>query len=421
MEASSPLPNATGRYTSLVMRIGALCTLAALVFYALLFVDANDTLDLRIYLDSAQRLRDGVSLYEVRYSFPDRATDFDLQYLYPPALAALLAMVSFIPRPTLIVLWQLGLVASIVTSAVMLSRMFRVFPSKTRKEPSSFALFMALALWPPTLDGILWGQVNAYILALLVCAAYCAARGRDTASGMAVGLAAALKGTPILLAIPLVIHGRWRALVAAAGAIITAHLPLAMFPKGLQSLPEFLITTREIASGHVVNDPFYDYSIRRVASLCVDAPALIFSCFTLIIICVYLALTVRQTRRVKSEKTSGDAQCSVQMLSAIPIMMLASPLVWFHHLIWLFPVLATICSLGSPSRIRYSAVGLYLLLAPLLYVHVFVRNFTSLSDIAVKTLPVCVICASYFLINAGMQCSTVAQSRLRRSKAAPQQ
>ncbi len=384
--------------TSLLTRLGGLLSLCAILYYAVCFVNSADTLDLQIYLDSAQRLRNGDSLYEVRYSFAERGSDFELQYLYPPALAALLASLSFIPRPTLILLWQLGLVAALVGSAVILARIIKRTAAGRGRYLSSLVLFPLLAFWPPTLDGILWGQVNAYILFLLVSAAYFAVIRKDVAAGISVGLAAALKGTPLILIIPLIVHRRWRSVGSCVVALIAAHLPLLAFPSGLKPIQEFLTTTREITSGHVVNDPNYDYSLRRVVSLFADAPATVLSGLSVVVVLIYLFMTVRGKRECSSSNGSCDVLCGMQMLSAIPIMILASPLVWFHHLIWLFPVLVLIQQSSTNRVIRLAALGSYLLLAPLLYVHVYIRHFTSLPELLVKPMPLLITCLSYALI-----------------------
>lgn len=383
-----------------ITRLSALCVLIGLILYALVFVNRNDTLDLQIYLNSAERLREGRSLYEMRYSFPERAANFELQYLYPPALAGLLALLGLvIPQATLTMLWQAGLVAATLFSAILLSHLIRKTPFKTANAPTSLALFIGLALWPPTLDGILWGQATGYILVLLVYATYCATLRRDTAAGIALGVATALKVTPIFLLIPLFLQRRLRAVVAAICTAFFAHLSLLIFPRGVQSIPEFIKTTGEIASGQVVDDPFYEYSIRRVLSLFFGTPAITISGLMLLVILIYLVLTVRQNRQLKAPTNSIDALCALQMLNAIPIMLLASPLIWFHHLIWLFPVLVTIRTLGQSPTVRRTAIGLYLLLAPLLYLHVAIRNLTGYSDGYIKSLPVLVIGLSYLLLH----------------------
>lgn len=384
------------RYLS--TRVVALLSLCALTYYAVFYVTNTDTLDLQIYLESAQRLRDGQSLYQARYIFPEQASDLELQYLYPPALAALLAEVSIIPRPMLMILWQCGLVASISMSALLLAALVQTIEPGRKSYLSFYAVFPLLAFWPPTLVGILWGQVNAYVLLLLVCAAYCAARGRFSASGMAVGIAAALKGAPIILALPLLVHRRWKALGSCMAALIAMHLPLLTFPKGVESLHEFLLAMRAIASGQVVNDPNYDYSMRRVVALFADLPAGDLSSLLPLLGLLYLGVTAWQRRQGAAVPGGSERLCAAQILSAVPIMMLVSPLLWFHHLIWLFPVLFFVHQAAVDRSVRWLVFGLYVVLAPLLYVHVYFRHFTSAPEWVIKPLPLLITGVSYVLV-----------------------
>lgn len=71
---------------SIALKLIALLVFACLSYYATTYVTKDDLIDLKIYLYSAERLSRGESIYNVRYAFPLRATDFELQYLYPQPL-----------------------------------------------------------------------------------------------------------------------------------------------------------------------------------------------------------------------------------------------------------------------------------------------------------------------------------------------
>lgn len=370
-----------------ILSLVAAIVVALLAYYATAYVNEADTRDLQIYIDSARRLTQGQSLYDVRYTFPERATDFELQYLYPPALAAILAPISSIDQKTIIFAWQAGLVVAVVLSAWMLAQIFARLPQASSIAASFPVVLILLAVWPPTLDGMLWGQVNAYILALFVAAAYCMSRGAERSAGLSLGVAVALKATPAILVLPFLVQRRWRALGWTAAGAGLSHLPLLFYPNGLHTIPEFLRTTAEIASGHVVNDPYYDYSLRRVVTFFVEAPASLFSGLSLALILGYGAVLM-QSRRPGPLGDSGRLLCALQIFLGIPIMVVASPLVWFHHLIWLFPPVATLMLCGTSRALSLGGRLAYLALAPLLYMHVFVRYWVQAGEGLVKALPV---------------------------------
>ena len=394
---------------SIALKLIALLVFACLSYYATTYVTEDDLIDLKIYLYSAERLSRGESIYNVRYAFPLRATDFELQYLYPPALAALLAplvsisttIITPIITPIIIFVWQCGSIIALALTAYMLAQLLSGYVGTRRSPANSYVLFLLLALWPPTLYGIAWGQVNAFILALLVGAAFFTSKRRDRLAGLSLGLAIALKATPAILIVPFIVNKRWRALFYCCLGALAAHLPLMLYPNGLATIQSFLSTVGKIAAGQVVKDPFYDYSLRHFAPFFVDAPATLFLVFSLSLITAYLVLLFRMSRRSVNgapQSLSRDLLCAFQLLSGIPIMIITSPLVWFHHLVWLFPPLAAVMFLGKTAFIRGSGRLIYIILAPLLYVHVFIRHWEQPGEWIIKTLPLFLSVMTFFLL-----------------------
>lgn len=82
------------------------------------------------------------------------------------------------------------------------------------------ALF-ALAAAPSTWWAFQQGQLNVVLIALMAGALFAVARGRWSAAGAAIGAAAAIKGYPALLALPLLTTGHWRAVLWFAGAALS--------------------------------------------------------------------------------------------------------------------------------------------------------------------------------------------------------
>ena len=390
---------------SIALKLIALLVFACLSYYATTYVTKDDLIDLKIYLYSAERLNRGEHIYNVRYAFPLRATDFELQYLYPPALAALLAPLvsipTLIPTPIIILLWQCGSIIALALTAYMLAQLLSGYVGPRRSPANSYVLFLLLALWPPTLYGIAWGQVNAFILALLVGAAFFTSKRRDRLAGLSLGLAIALKATPAILIVPFIVNKRWRALFYCCLGALAAHLPLILYPNGLATIQSFLSTVGEIAAGRVVNDPFYDYSLRHFVPFFIDAPATLFFVFSLSLITAYLVLLFRMSRLPVNgapQSLSRDLLCAFQLLSGIPIMIITSPLVWFHHLVWLFPPLAVVIFLGKTAFVRGTGRLIYIILAPLLYVHVFIRHWEQPGEWLIKTLPLLLSVMTFFLL-----------------------
>jgi hypothetical protein len=388
----------------------ALLALGFVGYFALFYIEPSDAKDLRIYFDTAERLRQGLPLYDARYSFADRGSDFELQYLYPPALAALLAPLVPLSADVVFLIWQAGIVASLVAAALMLARFIRTL-NPVKPSPEASLLFLLLALWPPTLDGILWGQVNAYILVLLIGVVYATARSALRSAGFLLGIAIAIKATPAILVIPLLVNKQWRALLWTALGIMTAHLPLCLYPHGLQAVPDFIRTTGEIAVGDVVNDPFYDYSLRRVVTFFVDVPSVVFTGLAAVVSVAYLAVVAAYVRASLNSNDHAGPLRGLELLLGIPVMIIISPLVWNHHLIWLFPVLMTLIFAASSTTTALCGRLMYVGLAPLLYVHVFIRNNLHYGESLVKPLPLLVSCLAAALLIAVMGQISCARER----------
>lgn len=380
----------------------ALAALGLVTYFALVYVEPSDAKDLRIYFDTADRLRQGLPLYDARYTFADRGSDFELQYLYPPALAAILAPLVPLSADTVFLMWQAGIVAALIASALMLARFIRLLvPAKP--SPNAPPLFLLLALWPPTLDGILWGQVNAYILVLLIGAVYASAQNALRWAGFLLGVAIALKATPAILTIPLLLNKKWRALLWTALGVIAAHLPLCFYPDGLQAIPDFVRTTGEIAVGDVVNDPFYDYSLRRVVTFFLDVPPVVFTGLTALVGLLYVAVVAAYVRASPRDRADTGPLLGLELLLGIPVMIVVSPLIWNHHLIWLFPVLMVLIFASRSPTTALCGRLMYVGLAPLLYVHVFIRNNLHYGESLIKPLPLLASCLSAALLISVMR------------------
>jgi alpha-1,2-mannosyltransferase len=183
---------------------GACCALAA---------RANaDFVDLHVYRTGAQALLHGGPLYAVRYR--------QLPFTYPPFAAAAFALVAIVP-------WQLAaslvLLAGVVGTPAMFYFALRLRPvarwfSRADALRLAFAV-SALAVWlEPIRSTLGFGQVNL-ILAVLVLADL-ALPDDSPVKGLAIGIAAGIKLTPLIFAVYLLAARRYRA--AGRSAVVFA-------------------------------------------------------------------------------------------------------------------------------------------------------------------------------------------------------
>ncbi|WP_127782595.1 glycosyltransferase family 87 protein [Rhodococcus sp. X156] len=201
---------ATPRTTSTAMAVVQGLVAAAAVLFAVVISD-HDFIDLDVYRAAAKSLLDGQGLYG---SLP--GSPYDLKYIYPPFAAVVLVPVTFLPLDVLHVAWTLGTVALVyfVLRAVM-RRLGTSAP-----ELTALALLAPALLLEPIRGTIGFGQVNMVIVALVVadCTGVIPKRFR----GVGIGLAAAIKITPLAFGLLLLVRRDFASIVRAGVAFVVA-------------------------------------------------------------------------------------------------------------------------------------------------------------------------------------------------------
>ncbi|HZX41147.1 MAG TPA: glycosyltransferase family 87 protein [Myxococcaceae bacterium] len=162
-------------------------------------------IDFTVFRTAGARWLAGAELY--------RAEDGPMPFKYAPPVAVLLAPLALLPRSVGAVLWNLG---SALFLLLALARLPRVDPGPGDADGS----WAALALAGPISTVLFYGQVDLWLLGLLVLAA-AAVRSRD-GGGVALGLAVLTKPPAAFAGLFFVVRRRWRALAVGAGVVLLA-------------------------------------------------------------------------------------------------------------------------------------------------------------------------------------------------------
>jgi alpha-1,2-mannosyltransferase len=165
-------------------------------------------------------VRQGVDIY------PRPETGRLFPFMYPPAAAAMLALVSFLgPLGSLLFLVFVNSASWIV--CILLSVWLAVGPGR-RRHPL-IVIVPSLAVIVLVHNIYLLGQPNLLLLAILLGAFACLRLGNQVAAGALVATAAAIKAFPILVLGYLVYRRMWVAsattVAALAGWLLLAPLP----------------------------------------------------------------------------------------------------------------------------------------------------------------------------------------------------
>lgn len=202
--------------TAAVLATSAVLALVALWFYRRdPYWDARWTVDLTVYLASGQTVRDGQSLYDLVVMSPLYGP---MPYIYPPLTAMLFFVpLSFLPAAAAGLVWNTASLAALGAAIWIAVGRAGVRERGSRTWLTVLALVLAAWLLPVRLL-LVAGQINAFLLLLLMLDFR---RPHHRWQGVAIGIAAGLKITPLIFIGYLVVTRRWAAAVWAGLAFLT--------------------------------------------------------------------------------------------------------------------------------------------------------------------------------------------------------
>ena len=310
-------PRRAGRAASVLV------LLAVLVLCAVRWsgVNSGGWVDLAVYIRGAEAIVAGTPLYE--------STSGVLPFTYSPFAAVVFAPLSFLSITTARWLFTIGSLLSYLVVAAVCGRRLRLpWQSLTLVALAGMAL-------EPVVRTILLGQINLYLMALVVLDCLVV---RPTHRGWLVGLAAGIKVVPGVFVLYFVLQRDWRSAVRASGAfLLTVALGAIVTPQG--SLKYWTGGLLEISrwGPAAVVDAKNQSLIGELARISHQPTPLIVT--TLVLTAAGLALGLAAARR---QLRIGD---EVAALTAVAIGgLLASPLSWNHHWVWAVPAVMVLVS-----------------------------------------------------------------------------
>lgn len=288
----------------------------------------HGSFDLRIYRRSVMWWDSGRGLYA--FTMPHSSS---LGFTYPPFTAILMTPLGWLSAPAAIDL-EAGL---IIGALIVVTRW--VLPNRIMKHHGLAIWVVAGALTPllfvmqPIRDTFSFGQVNLY-LAILILADMRSIRRHSPWSGIGIGLATAIKLTPGVFVLYLVVTGRIRAAIVAIGTASAAALVAA----GLAPRASWEYWTRVLWQARRVgtissptNQSLYGLIARLVTD---DLPGHRHAGILLWLAVAVPALAAGLILARRCFVVAGDlpAFVVVGLLGC-----LVSPISWIHHLYWVAP------------------------------------------------------------------------------------
>ena len=334
--ASRSRGRAVARASSRLAAVGAVTLAAAyVVFEVVEKPPVHGFFDLRVYRGAVLWWLQGEPLYSFALAPGQKG------FTYPPFAAALLVPLTWLPAGPVAIL---VLLAS--STVVVLVTWWLVAPVARRHGISPwFAVALAvpavLALEPIRLT-LGEGQLNMFIFALVLADVVALRRGRAWC-GVGIGLATALKLTPALFIVFLVLIGRRRAAVVATATALGATL--LGFAVDAGASWQYWTTTLWDTSrvGRLVN-PWNQSLLGLLAHVADPAQPdrLLWTLLAAGLAVLGLARAVRVYRR-------GDDLAAVTLVGLTAC--LVSPISWVHHLYWVVPAVVLLADVAAGTPV----------------------------------------------------------------------
>ncbi len=358
------------------------------------------TIDLQVYVAAVKDMLQGRDIFATTTPF------WNLYFIYPPIAAILMTPLAFGPYALWQVVWTAGL---ILAQQSVLKRCG--VPRGWKLGLLGIAVVLAIEPLRTTLG---YGQVNTMLMALVVADLLPDAPGerRRIPQGTLIGLAAAIKLTPMLFVIFVFLIGRRRTAITAMisfaaftgiGAILLFSETVAFFG-GLSGG-----NTRTASPLYTGNQSLLGVFFRLGDSSKVTTLiGLGIAGIVALLGCLVAAYWWRQGQQVFAVAIVGLCTC------------LASPLSWTHHYVWILPLAVAVLRAGIPAWARVVSafwviwVCVCLPLAVLPYGGGRERHFTFLQQLIANLGPVLGV-----ILVAGLAWQLVITSRVTSGTRTP--
>lgn len=300
----------------------------ALAIYALVLTTAGFRhQDLGAYLAAAHDVLSGQPLYAafLHHPFPDPT--LRPAYIYPPAFALLIAPLAWLPVDVAGAVWLVICQGCLAAAMLLVMRWLR---------PPTWAItgiiVATVTFYPLWIDAV-QGQANL-ILVLLITAGVAGIVRGDARFGAALGVATALKLTPALLLVWLVLDRRFRAAawMLAGFASVTLAAGLLRFS---DSLAFFGQVVPGLARGTAV---YANQSLSGVLARVLSTNPYTDPWVPLTLM-PWLAGAAGLTLVAAWYWRTRDHSSLARVAAFLPLLPLLSSVTWPHHLVVLLPVI----------------------------------------------------------------------------------
>ncbi|MEJ3657207.1 glycosyltransferase 87 family protein [Actinomycetes bacterium KLBMP 9759] len=322
-------PPSTGREVSAgALALAVSAGVLSAVLYAVLTARAGDVLhliDLTAYRIGAQRVLDGVSLYDTPLIGTTKGV---FEFVYPPFAALIFLPITLVEGVEFV---ATGVAINAVVLVVVVWASLRALGH--RAGPRLFVLSLAgagLLIWVhPIWETFAFGQVNLLLAALVLVDLVAPASARW--KGVLVGIAIGIKLTPGFFVVYLLVTRQYRAAATALGSFIaTAVLGALVMPRDSLTFwsGAFLDPARVGVPDHPGNQTLRGMIARLLGTGTAQS-----------VLWLALAVAVAVAGLWISRRLTLDGNVFAAVVLCALTATAVSPFSWVHHWVWLGPLL----------------------------------------------------------------------------------
>ncbi|ORX05854.1 mannosyltransferase [Mycolicibacillus trivialis] len=337
IDASSVAPRRQlPRYAAPLLLALSVCARLAWTY---LVPHGTNFVDLHVYIDGAAALNHPGTLYE--YTYTEQTPDFSLPFTYPPFAAIVFYPLHLVPFGVVALGWQLGVIAALYGVVRVSQRLLGITGARRVAM-----LWTAVGIWTePVRSALNYGQINM-LLALAVLVAVCSARW--WLSGLLLGLTTGIKLTPAVAGLYFLGVRRW-ATVAFAAVVFAATIAVSYLVVGDTVgyyFTELLGDANRIGPVATIFNQSWRGGLSRILGYDVGHGPLLLGAIAATAVLAWLAW--------RALRTAGGAPDRLGLLLVVELFgLLASPISWTHHWVWLVPLM--IWLIHGPLRDRPGA------------------------------------------------------------------
>ncbi|WP_197739734.1 glycosyltransferase family 87 protein [Mycolicibacterium sp. P1-18] len=343
-------------WTGAAWRLFQLLTIAAVIWagWRLLAVTPY-RIDIDVYRMGGRAWLDGTSLYRDGVLFHTGA-GLDLPFTYPPLAAAVFAPFAMLSlNAASATITAVTFVLLVVTTTIVLTRL-DVWDGWQRRCWLAAAVVAPAAVYlEPIRSNFEFGQINVVLMTLVI--ADCVPRKTPWPRGLLLGVAIALKLTPAVFLLYLLLRRDTRALLTSiASAVLATAVGFMVAPRD-----SWVYWTQTIRDTDRIGTATY-LTNQNIAGMLArlgiaETPRFVMwliACFAVLGMTSWAVRRVLRTDDGPRAVRAGDKAVLALMCVAM-FGLVVSPVSWSHHWVWALPAILTTAVLGV--RYRNAALG----------------------------------------------------------------